>query len=150
MSTNVIAVLNDLTETSTDGERGFQLAALAARDQQLKLLFARRANDCLQATRELQNLVKRLGGTPENHGSMSAALYRRWIGVISAVIGRDDGAILAQCERGEGTAEHHYRRALDAMLPADARLVVERQYLDVLQNHVRIRELRDQRAAVNS
>jgi uncharacterized protein (TIGR02284 family) len=150
MPTNVIAVLNDLAETSKDSERGFQQAAHDTRDQRLKLLFTSRANDCLQASRELQRLVERLGGRPEGHATVDGILHRRWIGMKSVVLGRDDRSILAECDRGEGAAEHRYRRALDAGLPADARLVVERQYLDLLQNHVRIRELRDQHAIAKS
>lgn len=144
MSTDVIAVLNDLTETSKDGEREFHKAAEATRDQQLKLLFSSRANDCTRAARELQDLVRGMGGRPENHGSMGGALHRGWLGVKTVVSGRSDEAILNECERGEDTAEHHYRMALDAELPADVRQVVERQYQGVRENHDRLRSLRSQ------
>ncbi|HXZ10553.1 MAG TPA: DUF2383 domain-containing protein, partial [Paraburkholderia sp.] len=39
MATNVISELNDLIETSKDGEKGFRKAAEDAHDTQLKALF---------------------------------------------------------------------------------------------------------------
>lgn len=147
MSTNVTAVLNDLVETSKDGERGFRKAAEDAHDAQLKTLFVSRADDCTRGARELQDLVQRLGGKPETGGSVTGALHRGWTDVKSAVAGRDDHSILADCERGEDVAKKHYHDALDKDLPADVRIVVEQQYQGVLLNHDRIRDLRDQFAA---
>ena len=147
MSTNVTAVLNDLVETSKDGERGFRKAAEDAHDTQLKTLFVSRADDCTRGARELQDLVQRLGGKPQTGGSVTGALHRGWTDVKSAVAGRDDPSILADCEKGEDVAKKHYHDALDKELPADVRIVVEQQYQGVLLNHDRIRDLRDQFAA---
>ena len=147
MSTNVTAVLNDLVETSKDGERGFRKAAEDAHDTQLKTLFVSRADDCTRGARELQDLVQRLGGKPQTGGSVTGALHRGWTDVKSAVAGRDDHSILADCEKGEDVAKKHYHDALDKELPADVRIVVEQQYQGVLLNHDRIRDLRDQFAA---
>jgi uncharacterized protein (TIGR02284 family) len=147
MSTNVTAVLNDLVETSKDGERGFRKAAEDAHDAQLKSMFVSRAEDCTRGARELQDLVQRLGGKPETGGTVTGALHRGWTDVKSAVAGRDDHSILADCEKGEDVAKKHYHEALDKELPADVRIVVEQQYQGVLLNHDRIRDLRDQYAA---
>ncbi|WP_244827462.1 PA2169 family four-helix-bundle protein [Caballeronia sp. TF1N1] len=150
MSTNVVSVLNDLIETSKDGEKGFLKAAEETRDASLKLLFQDRAQACTTGARELQEIVQRLGGTPETGGSVAGALHRGWVDVKSAVTGHGDHAILAECERGEDSAKKNYREALDKDLPADVRAVVERQYQGVLENHDRIRDLRDQHAAAKS
>jgi uncharacterized protein (TIGR02284 family) len=147
MSTNVTAVLNDLVETSKDGERGFRKAAEDTHDAQLKSLFVSRADDCTRGARELQDLVQRLGGKPETGGTVTGALHRGWTDVKSAVAGRNDHSILADCEKGEDVAKKHYHEALDKELPADVRIVVEKQYQGVLLNHDRIRDLRDQFAA---
>jgi uncharacterized protein (TIGR02284 family) len=72
------------------------------------------------------------------------------IDVKSAVTFRDNHAILAESEREEDVVKKNYRDALDKELPADARGVAERQYQGVVQNHDRIRDLRDQYAAANS
>jgi uncharacterized protein (TIGR02284 family) len=150
MSTNIVSVLNDLVETSKDGEKGFRKAAEDTRDPQLKQLFQGRADDCARGATELQGVVQQLGGKPETGGTVGGALHRGWVDVKSAVTGRDDHGILAECERGEDVAKKNYRDALDKELPADVRAVVERQYQGVIQNHDRIRDLRDQYAAAKS
>ena len=150
MSRNVISVINELIETSKDGEQGFLKAAEDAHDTQLKELLRSRADTCTRAARELQDLVMQLGGKPESGGSMSGALHRGWVDLKSAVGSRSDHAIRADCEKGEDVAKKRYREAIEKDLPADVRAVVERQYEGVLQNHDRIRDLRDQYAAMKS
>ncbi|CAB3781639.1 PA2169 family four-helix-bundle protein [Pararobbsia alpina] len=146
--TNTVSVLNDLIETSKDGEQGFLKAAEDASDPKLKTLFAGRAEECARAVRELQARVVQLGGKPEDRGSVSGALHRGWVDVKSALSNRDNHAILAECERGEDVAKKRYRDALDKDLPADIRALVELQFQGVIQNHDRIRDLRDQYAAL--
>ncbi|WJF89134.1 PA2169 family four-helix-bundle protein [Paraburkholderia bonniea] len=147
MSTNVVTVLNDLVETSKDGEKGFRKAAEEAHDAQLKTLFQGCAEDCMRGARELQDAVQHLGGKPESGGSISGALHRGWADVKAAVTGRSDHDILAECEKGEDVAKKHYREALEKDLPSDVRTLVDRQFQGVLQQHDRIRDLRDQYAA---
>jgi uncharacterized protein (TIGR02284 family) len=146
--TNTVSVLNDLIETSKDGEQGFLKAAEDATDPELKTLFASRADECARAARELQERVVQLGGKPEHRGSVGGALHRGWVDVKSALSSRDNHAILAECERGEDVAKKRYRDALDKDLPADIRAVVELQFQGVIQNHDRVRDLRDQYAAM--
>ncbi|RKF48363.1 PA2169 family four-helix-bundle protein [Paraburkholderia fungorum] len=147
MTTNVVSALNDLIETSKDGEKGFLKAAEDAHDAQLKTLFQSRAADCARGARELQDAVQGMGGKPESHGSVSGALHRGWVDVKSAVTNRSDHEILAECEKGEDVAKKRYHDALEKELPPDVRGIVERQYQGVLQNHDRVRDLRDQYAA---
>ncbi|WP_233835712.1 PA2169 family four-helix-bundle protein [Paraburkholderia sp. ZP32-5] len=148
MTTNVVSVLNDLVETSKDGEKGFLKAAEDAHDEQLKAMFRSNAEDCSRGARELQDAVQAMGGKPETGGSMTGALHRGWVDVRSAVADRSDHAILAECEKGEDVAKKHYHDALEKDLPADVRAIVERQYHGVLQTHDRVRDLRDQYAAM--
>jgi uncharacterized protein (TIGR02284 family) len=148
MTTNVVSELNDLVETSKDGEKGFRKAAEDTHDAQLKSLFLGCANDCSQSARELQDTVRQLGGKPESGGSMTGALHRGWVDVKSAVSSRSDYDILAECEKGEDVAKKRYHDALEKDLPIDVRAIVERQYQGVLQNHDRVRDLRDQYAAM--
>lgn len=140
----VIATLNDLIETSKDGEEGFLACAEDASDPHLKTFFSNRAQRCAAAVIELQDLVRAYGGEPESSGGLGGALHRRWIDIKALVTGKDDKAILNECERGEDVAVANYRRALEKNLPEEVRAVVERQYQGVLQNHDEVRSLRDQ------
>lgn len=143
----VISVLNDLIETCKDGEEGFRTCAADVGDTRLKTFFANRAQTCAAAAIELQNLVRAHGGDPERNSSLGSAVHRRWIDIKSLLAGRDDKAVLEECERGEGIAVSRYSQALTRNLPASVRALVERQYQGVLQNHDQVRSLRDQNPA---
>ena len=140
---DTISVLNDLIETCKDGEKGFQECAEDLSRADLKSTMTQRAQDCAKGASELQQLVRSLGGDPETSTSVSADLHRRWIDLKSLVTGKDDLAILNECERGEDVALKSYRKALEKDLPMDVRSVVERQYLGVQRNHDQVRALRD-------
>ena len=137
------STLNELIETSKDGEQGFRKAAQDARDPQLKSLFGACAQRCADGARELQQIVRANGGDPERRGSVAGALHRGWISLKESLTNRDDKAILEECERGEDYAKAQYKKALEQDLPADVRTVVERQYAGVLANHEKVRALRD-------
>jgi uncharacterized protein (TIGR02284 family) len=141
---DVIKVLNDLIETSKDGEAGFQVCAEDAERLELKNFFSTRAQECGKAAAELQSLVVQLGGKPEDSTSVSADLHRRWVDIKSAITGKDDQAVLNECERGEDVAKKSYKNALEKDLPPEIRQVVQRQYDGVLRNHDQVKALRDQ------
>ncbi|ACC74380.1 PA2169 family four-helix-bundle protein [Paraburkholderia phymatum] len=150
MATNVIAVLNELIATSKDGERGFMKAAEEVRHASIKEALLESADRCTQGARELQDVVLKLGGKPESGGSVAGALHRGWLDVKAAVGSRADHAVLADCEKAEDAAKQRFHEALDKDLPADVRAVVERLYHGVMQNHDRIRAMRDQYAAMKA
>ncbi|MDQ1612216.1 MAG: hypothetical protein QOG00_2147 [Pyrinomonadaceae bacterium] len=139
---NVISVLNNLIETCKDGQNGFQTAAEGVTRSDFKSLFYQYSQQRAQFAGELQAEVLRLGGDPEQAGSVAATLHRGWINIKSAVTGEDENAVLAECERGEDSAVSNYKDALaDANLPADVRTIVERQYAQVQEAHDRVRNL---------
>lgn len=144
MKDDTESVLNELIETSKDGEKGFAKAAEDAHDAELKALFKGCAQRCREGATELQAQVRALGGKPEKTGSAAGALHRGWISLREAISSRDDKAILEECEKGEDYAKAQYRKALEKNLPPDVRAIVDRQYQGVLTNHDRVRALRDQ------
>jgi uncharacterized protein (TIGR02284 family) len=144
MADDISDTLNDLIETSKDGEKGFRAAAEDTKDESLKKIFIARAEDCRRGADELQSLVRSAGGDPERRGSVAGAMHRGWMNLKAVVAGRDDVAILEECERGEDVAKASYRKALEkGDLPADVRAAVQRQYDGVVRNHDQIRDLRD-------
>ena len=99
-----ISVLNNLIETTKDGEKGFKTAAEGLTAPDIKHRFLQYSRERAQMTTELQAEVRRLGGDPERSGSMAGALHRGWLDIKSVVTGKDDHAILAEAERGEDVA----------------------------------------------
>lgn len=147
---NVISILNDLIETCKDGEQGFRHCAEDINDPQMKTFFTSRAQTCTEAAAELTEIVISLGGNPAMHSSVSGTLHRRWVDIKSVITGKDDEAILNECERGEDVAVRSYRNALEKELPPDIRAIVERQYHGAQRNHDQVKALRDQvRSAKN-
>lgn len=143
MNDQVISTLNDIIETCKDGEEGFRTCAENVEDSALKDIFTERSQRCAESVKELQNEVRRLGGDPDTHGSVSGALRRGWLNVKSAITGKDEAAVLAECERGEDVALQHYQDALREDLPSDVRNLIERQYQGVMANYELVRSLQD-------
>ena len=143
-STNdFISWLNDLVETCNDGEKGFRDAAGGVQSRALRSILEEYARQRTQFAAELQRQVTSLGGDPATGGTASGTLHRGWINLKSAVTGKDDHAILSECERGEDSAVRNYQGVLAKDLPSELRSMVEVQYRQILQTHNRIRALRD-------
>src|ERR1043166_6772938 len=140
---DVIDTLNDLIETSLDGEGGFQTCADTVTNPTLKMFFEQKAMRCREGARQLQQIVREMGGSPDREGSVSGDMHRFWMNIKSSIAGMDDHAVLDECERGEDAAKESYENALKQDLPGDVRLVVERQYAEVKANHDRVKELRN-------
>lgn len=136
-----ISTLNDLIETCRDGEKGFRTAAEGVKDPHVRSLFERYARQRAEMVRELQEQVRKLGGTPEQSGSTSASLHRGWMNIKSLVTGNNDNAIIAEAERGEDVAKAAYAKALTEDLPAGARMLIQSQADIVKLAHDEVRAL---------
>jgi uncharacterized protein (TIGR02284 family) len=140
-----VSSLNTLIQISRDGERGFEACADGVTDEELKRVFRDGAERCRAGALELQRQVRMLGGDPERGGTASGAVHRAWVNVRSTVTGMDEMAVLNECERGEDVAKRVYGEVLRTAMPPSVKAIVERQYRGVIQNHDRIRALRDRR-----
>ena len=88
MSQNITSILNDLIETSKDGEEGFRAAAEDSKNAELHAMFLRCAGDCASGVAELQQLVTRRGDEPEDSGTVAGAVHRGWVNLKAAISGR--------------------------------------------------------------
>jgi uncharacterized protein (TIGR02284 family) len=138
---SAISVVNDLIETCRDGEQGFREASEGVSDPELKALFNQYSRQRAKFASELRSQVMALGGDPENKGSVAGAVHRGWINVKSAITGKDDKAVISECERGEDVAKESYEKALKADLPAPISAIVQSQYAQVKEAHDRVRDL---------
>ncbi|QHI99028.1 PA2169 family four-helix-bundle protein [Xylophilus rhododendri] len=140
---DVIDTLNDLIETSHDGEYGFRELAERAQAPELKQTFQRRAEEIRASVSDLEQAVTTQGGTPEDGGTASGALHRGWVAVRSKLTTATDLSLLEEAERGEDSALARYRKAAQKDLPAPVRALVEQQLQGVQRNHDQIKLLRD-------
>lgn len=136
-----VSTLNDLIETCKDGANGFRTAADAVQRPDAKALFTSRVPIIERSATELQAEVRRLGGDPETTGSVAATVHRGWINLKAAVTGKDEAAIITECERGEQLAVKNYEDALKTELPAESRAILERHHRGTVQNLEQVRAL---------
>jgi uncharacterized protein (TIGR02284 family) len=137
----VVSTLNGLIATCRDGQEGFKAAAEGVENGELKELFHAYSQQRANFAGELRDEVRRLGGDPEDSGSVTASLHRGWMDLRAAVTGGEDSSVLAECERGEDAAMSNYRSAFNVDLPANVRQMVERQFAEIKEAHNRIRNL---------
>jgi uncharacterized protein (TIGR02284 family) len=137
-----ISVLNRLIETGRDAMDGFKTAADSVRDPALKRLFDTYAQQRAELVRELEEEVRRLGGTPQGRGSAGGALHRTRMNIRAAVSGGDEHAVIVEAERGENLARTAYEEASSqAGLPEDVRNLIARQAMRVKETYDSLRDL---------
>ena len=140
---DAISTLNGLIEVCLDGQEGYKQAADDVKRSDLTTLFRSFSQQRGEFAGILQEMVRSLGGTPENAGSFSGAVHRGWTDLKSAITGRDNASILDECERGEDSAKDAYAAAARKSLPLNLADVVAHQHHAIIAAHNRIRELRD-------
>jgi uncharacterized protein (TIGR02284 family) len=139
----IISTLNELIETCKDGQEGFKQAAEGVERSDLKSLFFEFSQQRSHFAGELQSIVQTLGDEPTTSGSTAGALHRGWINIKSAVTGKDEKAVLNECERGEDSAKNTYKDALEEALPSYIADVIRTQYESIKMAHDRVKALRD-------
>jgi len=139
----VIATLNNLIEVSKDGEEGFRTSADNIDDSLLKSFFLRRSLEVAGSVKELQEVVRSMGGEPETTPSITGTLHRRWIDLKTAITSNDKLAVLNEAERGEDVALKAYKEAVVQDLPPYVRDIVQKQLEGVKRNHDEVKALRD-------
>lgn len=134
---NPRTVLNSLIETCKDGERGLLHAAELVKSPALKTFFTDTAGRRAQFAADLLPHAQRLGGAETADGTAGAALHRRWMDVRSTLSGHDDRAVASEAERGDSITVLAFKSAVEGVLPATVRDLVERGYDDVRASHLR-------------
>jgi uncharacterized protein (TIGR02284 family) len=143
-TSGIRSTVNKLIEICLDGEQGFEAAANAVTDPDLKIEFMRYSRQRLEFAGDLQRLLASLGEEPVSHGSAAGAVHRGWMSLKQSLTGHDNRhAVLAECERGEDSAVQAYRSAMEEPLPEEVLDTIGTQYQELLMAHDRIRSLRD-------
>jgi uncharacterized protein (TIGR02284 family) len=115
----------------------------------LKAQFLEYSRERWQMSSELQAEVARLGGSPEQSGSLSGTMHRGWFDIKSAITGKDDHAIAVEAERGEDVAKTAFENALKVMTAGTAtQALVQRLATKVRQAHDHVRNIRDRQTVL--
>lgn len=150
-STNdhAVTVLNGLIETTMDSSLGYRDAAEAATSTGLKTLFLDRSHERKEISVEFQNEVRKLGGEPEDEGTMLASAQRMFVGLKHAVVG-NDLSVVSAVEAGEDYVKAQLQAALDGDdLPISTRTVVTDVFGRIKADHDKMRDLKHAEEALS-
>ena len=138
-----ISTLNSLIATTIDSADGYETAAKESNGGSFSALFTSRAVERRDVARRLQQEVGRLGGNPEDDGTVLAGAHRLFVNLKSMVTGHDDKAIINEVEAGEDHIKAKFEDAMgDMTLSPQVQALIEGCYTSVKQGHDEMRDLK--------
>ena len=138
-----IRTLNGLIATTIDSVDGYRTSATDVQNPRFAELFTARASERSSVAEQLRAEVRKLGGNPEDDGTVLAAGHRAFVNLKAAVTGRDDQAIVNEVERGEDHIKAKFEAALaDDKLSPSSRSLVESTFGSVKSGHDQMRDLK--------
>ena len=143
--------LNTLIATLLDSVDGYTKSAHDVKDRDLADRFNARARERQSAVAGLQAAVARLGGNPEDDGTLLAGAHRAFIDLKEAVTGTDDQAIINEIERGEDYLKGKFEAVLKNVdLAPEARSAVDQAWTSVKAGHDEMSGLKHNRERAES
>lgn len=137
-----IKLVNGLVEITIDSADGYEEAAKDAQSSRFKTLFQSRAQERRAIVADLQAEVRRLGGTPDDDGSILAAAHRVFLNVRDALT-KGDEAVVKTVEDGEDHIKAKYEKALgDTDVQPETRRAIEAAYAKVKAGHDQMRDIK--------
>jgi uncharacterized protein (TIGR02284 family) len=138
-----ITALNTLIATTIDSITGYEDAASNSEAGRFAQLFRDRASERQRVVEDLRAEVRRLGGNPEDDGSLMGKTHQRFLDLKAAITGRDEKAIINEVERGEDYLKEKFETALHSdALSGECRAAVERAYQSVREGHDQMSQLK--------
>jgi uncharacterized protein (TIGR02284 family) len=137
-----ISTLNTLIATTIDSITGYEDSAQNVDNERLRQIFRERADERQRVVEDLRAEVRRLGGDPEDGGSLLGKTHQRFEDLKAAITGRDEKAIVNEVERGEDYLKGKFETALDGDLTGESRAIVESAYQSVRSGHDQISQLK--------
>lgn len=106
-------------------------------------MFTARSVEREAAIRALRAEVIRLGGKPDDNGTVLGGAHRMFMNLKSVVTGRDDAAIIAEVEQGEDHIKAKFDDAIaDGNLSPLVMHMIRECYVSVKQGHDEMRDLK--------
>lgn len=141
--------LRELMIINHDRAKGYARAAEDARDNDLKIIFARFSNQSKMFTNQLKDFVGNWDLVPaDEQTKMSGKLYRIWMDMKSALTRNNRKSVLDSCEYGEQIALKTYDDILAAPsdIPADVISVIKLQRETLNEEHEIIKSMQSRAA----
>ncbi len=138
-----ISTLNGLIATTYDSVEGYAEAAKRSENGRFLGLFNERAVERQAVITALRAEVIRLGGEPEDDGTVLAGAHRMFLNLKSVVTGNDDKAIINEVEQGEDHIKGKFEDALeDTEVSAEVSSTIRECYASIKQGHDQMRDIK--------
>jgi uncharacterized protein (TIGR02284 family) len=147
--TTVNEALKDLVIINHDRYQGYKRAADETEDADLKTLFTTFSTQSLGFAQTLKgHMTEGAADLDPDDTTIMGKLYRVYMDVKEAILGRDRKSILSSCEYGEDVAQTAYKEALedlreDGSYSGDVIQLVQNQQAELKQAHDRVKMMRD-------
>lgn len=141
-----IDLLNSLIVINNDRIEGYETAADATDEHDLKSLFARFSSTSKKCKQELVTEVRHLGGEVAEGTKVSGKFFRAWMDVKAALTGKDRKAVLNSCETGEDEAQETYNDVIEndlKDLTIEHQRMIQSQKRALAADHNHVKALRD-------
>jgi uncharacterized protein (TIGR02284 family) len=112
--TQDIETLNDLLSLCIDSTKGYREAGEKCKNASLTEMFRSRAAERDRVASEFKTEIRKLGGEPNEHGTLGGATHRVMLDVM-AMVGDNAKVAINEVERGE-----------DVIKPCSARISASR------------------------
>ncbi|MDQ2774473.1 MAG: PA2169 family four-helix-bundle protein [Acidobacteriota bacterium] len=137
----IIDQLNHLVHINKDAEAGLHTAAENVKNSELETVFGGYAKQHAKFAAELQQEIKRLGGTVSDSGTLGGAMHRAWMDLTSALSGHSAASMLTACENGENSAEIAYHDASDLKPTGQTHTLIEKHRQQIIGFRTRLARL---------
>lgn len=143
-----IRTLNGLIATTLDSADGYRAAATDTDSHRFADMFRSRAGEREQVVQQLRAEVTRLGGAPEEDGTLLASAHRAFLNLKAAITGNDDAAVVSTVEDGEDHIKAKYEAAMaDEDVSPAVRALIQSAYQSVRAGHDQMRDLKHSMAS---
>jgi uncharacterized protein (TIGR02284 family) len=138
-----ISTLNDLIATTYDSINGYTEAAENSDNQRFIAMFTARSVEREAAARTLRTEVIRLGGKPDDNGTVLGGAHRMFMNLKSVITGRDEKAIIAEVEQGEDHIKAKFEDAISgADISPQVMHTIRECFVSIKQGHDEMRDLK--------
>jgi len=148
MAVIVNEALKDLVIINHDRYQGYKRAAEETEDADLRMMFTEWSTQSLGFANELKKHVDAADARDldPDDTTVQGKLYRVYMDLKAAVLGRDRKAILSSCEYGDDAALKEYKEALDDVdgdYSSAVKILIQEQRNQIQQSHDRVKMMRD-------
>ncbi|MDZ4138040.1 MAG: PA2169 family four-helix-bundle protein [Erythrobacter sp.] len=141
------STLNNLIATTFDSVEGYREAGKNSQGDRFAAMFNARAVERESIIATLRGEVTRLGGKPEDDGTVLGGAHRMFLNLKSVVTGRDEKAIISEVEQGEDHIKDRFEDAIaDTELSPGVLHTIRECYASIKQGHDQMRDLKQSMA----